>query len=57
MKFKDLNLANVYILRYTRMEDGGYQHCLTEEDFSRLQDELDEVLLPPTHPPHKEAQL
>ena len=57
MKFKDLNIADKLFMRYTRMEDGGYQHCMTAEDMDALQAFLDDALQHTKQDQPKEPEL
>lgn len=42
--FKDLNIADVFTLRYTKTAGGAYQHTMTPAEFEEMQGWLDRAM-------------
>jgi hypothetical protein len=43
-EFKDLNIADVFILRYHKTEGGNYQQTYTPAEFDQMQEWLNDAL-------------
>lgn len=43
-EFKELNIADVFVLRYHRTKDGNYQQTYTPAEFDQMQEWLDRAL-------------
>jgi hypothetical protein len=42
--FKELNIADVFMLRYHKTAEGNYQQTYTSEEFDQMQEWLDRAL-------------